>query len=178
MRSRAPASRPNARPASGEVSAVYRSDQLGTQDRHVLRIARTDIEVALVGAGAAPDADVHEKPEGAKLFESFFHAVENRPLPIRGKFPVLVGGLPFSRVWQIEIFEIPGQGTMAVGPLSKGDGSVLPARVRRAIFNRGQLFGLWFLLGHGYEPSSGNPAALIFARYSSSHSAYVCTSTG
>src|ERR1019366_10166862 len=66
----------------GEIAAIHGADQLRAQHRHVLGVAGANIEVALIGAGAAAYAGVHEQAEGTVLVEPFLHALEDDPLPI------------------------------------------------------------------------------------------------
>ena len=46
----------------GEIAAVYAAHQVLARHRHVLRILRADEVMALVGAGAAMHAGIHERP--------------------------------------------------------------------------------------------------------------------
>ena len=57
------------------------------------------IEVALVGAGPAAHADIHEELEGAVLLQPLPHPVQDDLFPVLGQLPVLVGGLPVPRDW-------------------------------------------------------------------------------
>src|ERR1035441_5170392 len=89
------------------------------RSRHVPGVARAEIEMALVGAGAAAHADIHEQPEGAILFEALAHAVEYDFPPVFGKLPIQVGGLPLARVGQSEVLEVLGGAGMRVSAFAE-----------------------------------------------------------
>ena len=76
----------------GEVLTVNGTQQLRSENRHVLGIARADEKVTLVGARSAAHADVHEHLERAVLLEKVLEAFINDLLPIFGQLPVGVGG--------------------------------------------------------------------------------------
>ena len=77
--------------SQGEIVAINRTQQLGTKHRHILGVTGTDEEVALVGAGPATHADIHEKPQRPELLEAFAQAFEDDLLPVVGELPVFVG---------------------------------------------------------------------------------------
>jgi hypothetical protein len=82
----------------GEIVAVDRAQQFGPQHRHVLGVAGADEKVALVGAGAAAHADVHEDLEGAEFFQPLLESFVDDLLPVFGQLPVLLQGVPLAGV--------------------------------------------------------------------------------
>ena len=81
-------------------AAVDAADQLGPEHRHVLGIAAADEEVALVGAGPATHADVHEQLEAAETLQALGHALADDALPVGRQLPVVVSGRPVPGVGQ------------------------------------------------------------------------------
>ena len=71
----------------GEVAPVNAAHQVLARHRHVLRIGGAEEVVALVGAGAAMDAGVHEYLECATLAEQFAHLGDCH---VMGYLPVIV----------------------------------------------------------------------------------------
>ena len=119
----------------GEIAPVNRADQLGAQHRHIFGIAGADIEVALVGAGSAAHADIHEQPEGAILVEPLLHAVEDDLFPIRRQLPVGIEGLPLAWIGQAEVIEILRQRAVTDHSLAELDTGVAPVALRGFLFN-------------------------------------------
>src|SRR3990172_6528007 len=184
-------------PGGGEVVAVDGPEQLGAQDRHVLRVAAADVEVALVRARPAAHADVHEHPERAVLADPLPDAVEDDLLPVGGELPVLFERRPLTRVREADVLEllrlrgvdevaVPDVGRL-VHPVLLRDAAVVelhelvPVVVLHLI--RLELRGLLVAglgsAGHAHDSfSRGRPASRMRSRNSSSYSSYVCTWTG
>ena len=126
----------------GELPAVDRAEQFGAQHRHVLRIPGADEEVALVRAGAAAHADVHEEPEGTVFLEAVGDALEQDLLPVLGELPVRVSRPPLAGVRESDDLQALWLRAMAVHPGLELDGSVHPVGRRDAVRDLRQ-FG-WF----------------------------------
>ena len=88
----------------GEVLAVHRPQQLCPQNRHVLGIAGAKEEVALVGAGAATDAAIHEDLQRPETLQPVCKPLENDLLPVLRQFPVVVLRVPFACIGKTDAF--------------------------------------------------------------------------
>ena len=156
---------------SGKITAIDGPKQFGPNDRHIFRVAGSDIEVAFVRTGAAPDANVHEEPKGAILFQTVPHPFQDDLLPVLGEFPVLVGRRPGPGIREIQRGQALDVARVAPGPRTEIDGRVHPGRVRRFVTDLDQFFGFGNLRkGHCYSLSTGSPASFILSRNSSSYS--------
>ena len=82
----------------GKIAAVNRTQQLGPKNRHVFGVPGADVEMALVGAGPAADADVQEEAEGPEFIQPFLEPVQDDLFPVRGQFPVGVRHLPLPGI--------------------------------------------------------------------------------
>ena len=103
----APARQGTENPACGrEVLAINGSQELRAQHRHVLGVTRADEEVALVGAGAAPHADVHEDLERAVLLQQVLEAFMDDLFPVLGQLPVGIRRRPVARIGLVEVFQV------------------------------------------------------------------------
>jgi len=139
----AAAGQPAERASGGrEVPAVDRAEQLGAQHRHVPGVAGAEIEVALVGAGAAAHADIHEQPEGAVFFQPLAHALEHDLPPVFGEFPVQVCGLPVPRVGQPQVLEVFGRARVRVRAFAEFGSGAGPRRARLRVVDLHQLVGV------------------------------------
>jgi hypothetical protein len=107
--------------AEREVAAIDRAHEFSARHRHVLRVAGAEVEVALVRAGAAAHADIHEQLEGAVLLQALPHAVEDDALPVGRQLPVQVGRLPLARIRQPERRQRLGVRRIAEGALAELD---------------------------------------------------------
>ena len=70
----------------GKVIAVDGAEQFSPQDRHILRIAGSEEEMALVGAGTAADTAVHENLQGAELVETLLQPLMMISFQFSGSF--------------------------------------------------------------------------------------------
>ena len=123
-----------------EVSPVYGPQQFGPENGHVFGIAAANKIVALVGAGAASDAYIHEEPERAVPVESVLEGIEKNLFPVLGQIPVLIGYRPRSRIWIIEDFKPFGNACITVGALLEFNLIVHPGCSRRFISYLYQFF--------------------------------------
>jgi hypothetical protein len=156
---------------SGEIAPVDGTQEFRPEDRHVLRIAGADVEVALVRAGAAPDAEIHEKAERPVFIQALAQPLQDDRLPVRRELPVLVGGLPGPRVREAQGGQALSSAAVAPGSRPEDSGGLHPRRLRRCVTDRDQFVGFGRLgRGHRYSFSTGSPASFIFSRNSSSYS--------
>ncbi len=117
----------------GELFSIDRPDQFGPEHRHILGIAGADKEVALIRAGAAAYADVHEEPERPVLFQALRDPFEEDLLPVLGQFPVRVGRSPVPRVRETDDVQAFRLRSMAEHALFDHRGRVHPPRFRRSV---------------------------------------------
>ena len=115
--------------------------------------------MALVGAGAAAHADVHEQPEGAEFVEALLHPLEDDLLPVRRQLPVGVERLPLARVRHVEVLEALGPRAVAEGPLPELHVRIEPVLRPRPVVDLDQRFRAGRLVGHVVTPcrAGGRP---------------------
>ena len=148
----------------GEVVTVDRPEEFRPQDRHVLRIAGTEIEMTLIGACAATDADVHEDLERAEFFQPLAEPVEKDFLPVVGELPVLIGGRPFPGVRQSQYVEVLGLTGIAPVAGLEDHGGVHPPGFRDlVVYDEFVCFGYLCHIDQ-FSFSTGSPASIIFSR--------------
>ena len=155
----------------GEIAPVDGTQELRPQDRHVLRVAGADVEMAFVRAGAAPDAEIHEESERSVFLQALPHTLQDDRLPVLRELPVRVGGLPGPWVREAQGGQALGGAAVAPGARAENGGGLHPGRLRRCVPDRDQLVGFGCLgRGHRYSFSTGSPASFILSRNSSSYS--------
>jgi hypothetical protein len=133
----------------GKIPAVDGAEEFGSEHGHVLWVAGTDIEVALIGTGSAADANVHEQAERSVFGKSFFHSVEDDLLPVGREFPVCIEGLPVAWIGEIEIAEMFGSAAVTKDPFAEFHGRVEPTFLGRFVADGQQLLGVRGLFSHG-----------------------------
>jgi hypothetical protein len=111
-----------------EIPTSRKPGQFCPQHGHILGIARADVEMAFIGARAAPNTDVHKKAEGAESLKSLPHSLQDDSLPVRRQLPVLIKGLPFPGIGKLEVLQVLGGRAVAHGALAKLHRRIHPAR--------------------------------------------------
>ena len=131
-----------------ELAPVDGAQKFRAQHRHVLRVAAADEEVALVGAGAAAHAHVHEDLERAIFFQLLAELLHDEALPVGRKLPVLIHGAPFPGIGHAQVLENVGLGRVAEITRPKRGLGVHPRFDRRGVVDLDEFFR-WRILGHG-----------------------------
>ena len=129
----------------GEVLAVHGAQKFGAQHGHVLGIVGAEEEVALVGAGAAAHAAVHEHLEGTMLVQRVLQGVVKDLLPVFGQFPVLVVGSPVVGVLEAEAFQY-----FRLGGIAEAAGMKIRLGVHPSLFGEGSGRGRQQFFGCGH----------------------------
>jgi hypothetical protein len=119
-----------------EIAAVDRPQELGPQHRHVLGVAGAQEEMALVGAGPAPDADIKKELQGTEPFQPVFDPLENDFLPVLGQSPVLIGYRPFPGIGVFDPFHPLDAGGIAIDTLFQSRFHFHPALIGRLMAGR------------------------------------------
>ena len=129
----------------GEVLAVHRTQKFGAQHGHVLGIVGAEEEVALVGAGAAAHAAVHEHLEGTMLVQRVLQGVVENLFPVFGQFPVFVVGRPVMGVLEAESLQY-----FRLGGIAEAAGMKIRLGVHPALFGEGSGRGRQQFFGCGH----------------------------
>ena len=115
----------------GVVAPVEGTQQLGAQHGHVFGVVGAQEEVALVRAGAAAHADVHEQLQRAVLLQPVGKGVTENFFPILRQVPVLGGGVPLVRIGHVQEFHGLFFGRIAEAARHEFRLGVEPAFVRK-----------------------------------------------
>jgi hypothetical protein len=73
-----------------KLPLVDRSQELGSQNRHIFGISGAKKIMALVRTGPTTHADIHEELEGSILRKPIFHALQDELSIVRGQLPVII----------------------------------------------------------------------------------------
>ncbi len=82
----------------GEIAPVHFAHEILTRYRHILRVTRAEVIVALVSTRTALDAGIHEYLQGPVTSEQLAHLVERKGLPVLNQFTGKAQGLLVLRL--------------------------------------------------------------------------------
>ncbi len=86
----------------GVIAPVKRTKKFGAQNRHILWIVGAEEKLALVRAGAAAHADIHEQLKGTVLLQPVCKGITKDFFPVLWEIPVFSRWIPFMGMGHVQ----------------------------------------------------------------------------
>jgi hypothetical protein len=149
-----------------------------------LWVPAADKKVALVRAGAAPYADVHEELEGTESLQPLPESFQDDLFPVGRQFPVFLQGRPLPCMGKADVLKAGRFAWITINPGLYFRGPVHPpAQERGRVTHFRHFLGFHHFVSHVYSFSSsadpasasgifstGSPTSIILSLNSSSYS--------